>query len=80
MARLVLLALALLALFASAAPAATVRLAEVYVPDDEEYYDREDDSRIYSVLHYVAGRGERNRLTVWRVKGGLLFRDTRDRD
>ena len=75
MARLLLIALALLALTAAPTQAATVGLTEIHVEDDDESYDREDDSYSYSVLRFKAAPGERNRLTIRRVKGGILFRD-----
>jgi hypothetical protein len=77
MPRILALTLLACALLAAPAPAATVKLSSVFVPDDDESYDREDDSYSYSTLRYQAGPGERNRLVIRRARGGgVLFRDT----
>jgi hypothetical protein len=76
MARILALTLLAFAVLAAPAPAATVRLSTIFVPDDEEFYDREDDSYRYSTLRFTASPGERNRLTVRAARGGrILFRD-----
>lgn len=74
----ILHALLVVLLAPAAADAATVRLSEVHIPDNDETFDREDDSQRYSVLRFTAAPGERNRLVVKLTPRSdeILFRDT----